>query len=114
MEGQYDPGSYAAYGAAGVGAAGAYEMTGYHGHGAHAQPQQGVVGEWHPGQQQQEWGAPQGGYVYPGEEHSGYPPTATTTNSSGSDVLGRSKSGGGVKEPGGRIPGGGGAGRERV
>ncbi|KAJ7687274.1 hypothetical protein B0H17DRAFT_1070446 [Mycena rosella] len=95
MEGQYNPGSYAAYGAAGVGAAGAYEMTGYRGHGAHAQPQQGVVGEWHPGQQQQEWGAPQGGYVYPGEEHSGYPPTATTTNSSGSDVLGRSKSGAG-------------------
>ncbi|KAJ7654307.1 hypothetical protein B0H17DRAFT_1146803 [Mycena rosella] len=108
MEGQYNPGSYAAYGAAGVGAAGAYEMTGFRN--SH-QPQQGVVGEWHPGQQQQEWGAPQGGHVYPGEEHSGYPPTATTTNSSGPDVLGRSKSGGGSRSlvdayPAGTAPAG--------
>ncbi|KAJ7084634.1 hypothetical protein B0H15DRAFT_387532 [Mycena belliarum] len=95
MEGQYNPGSYAAYGAAGVGAAGAYEMMGY----PHAQ--QAQVGEWGPAQQQ-EWHAQhaQQGYVYPGEEHnaSNYPPapTATTTNSSGSDVM-RSKSAGGSR-----------------
>ncbi|KAJ6548231.1 hypothetical protein DFH09DRAFT_1087345 [Mycena vulgaris] len=97
MEGQYNPGAYAAYGGvgAGVGAAGAYEMMGYHN--AQQQQQQQQHGqEWHPGHQQQEWVAQ--GYVYPGEEHSAgtttsYPPTATTTNSSGSDVLLRSKSG---------------------
>lgn len=76
-----------AYGA-GVGAAGAYEMMGY----GHAQQAQ-VGSDWHA-----QAGQPQGGYVYPGEQqqqHAQYPPapTATTTNSSGSDVLGRSKSG---------------------
>ncbi|KAJ6548174.1 hypothetical protein DFH09DRAFT_629317 [Mycena vulgaris] len=85
MEGQYNPGTYAAYGGvgAGVGAAGAYEMMGYHN--AQQQQQQQHGQEWHPGHQQQEWVAQ--GYVYPGEEHSAgtttsYPPTATTTNSS--------------------------------
>ncbi|KAJ7490810.1 hypothetical protein FB451DRAFT_626046 [Mycena latifolia] len=91
MEGQYNPGSYAAYGGAGVGAPGAYEMMGYHG-----QAQQGQQGEWGQQQPQQEWVAQ--GYTYPGEEHgagpgASYPPTATTAHSSGSDVLARSKSG---------------------
>jgi hypothetical protein len=70
---------------AGVGAAGAYEMMGYVPH---------TGQDWH---NQGGQGA-QGGYVYPGEDphnpaQGGYPPTATTAHSSGSDVLGRSKSG---------------------
>ncbi|KAJ7221370.1 hypothetical protein GGX14DRAFT_694686 [Mycena pura] len=72
MDGQYNPN--AAYGGYGGGAAGAYEMTQY------AQ-----------GQPQQEWGAHQGAYAYPGEEGAtGYPPMAA-------DPLVRSKSGGGAR-----------------
>ncbi|KAF7353953.1 hypothetical protein MVEN_01081700 [Mycena venus] len=77
-------------------------------HGTYSQPpmdaaynHQGGGRVWRrQGQVGQDWHA-QGGqaaYVYPGEEHTqpvhgGYPPTATTANSSGSDGLGRSKSG---------------------
>ncbi|KAJ6566978.1 hypothetical protein B0H19DRAFT_716330 [Mycena capillaripes] len=89
-------GGYGGYGGAGVGAPGAYEMTGYAPHVGqdwHAQAQGGQVGQdWHA------QGGQGGGYVYPGDENQhvvqgGYPPTATTAHSSGSDGLGRSKSG---------------------
>ncbi|KAJ7500506.1 hypothetical protein B0H11DRAFT_783626 [Mycena galericulata] len=119
MEGQYPhAGGYAGYGAAGIGAAGmaaavgagagAYEMTGYH-NGQVAQQGQ----DWH-------------GYAYGGEDRdaaaAGYPPTATTAHSSGSDVLARSKSGAArslvdsynTGGSGGAVGGGGGAGGKEM
>ncbi|KAJ7619895.1 hypothetical protein B0H17DRAFT_1113843, partial [Mycena rosella] len=90
MKGQYNPGSYAAYGA--VGAAGAYEMTGYRN--AH-QPRGASWASGIRGSSSRSGARRRGrgGYVYGRAQRV---PASDDDNSSGSDVLGQNKSGGGA------------------